>query len=52
MRLPRLVLGDIGAQIAAVTLNGARRIREVFARYGSDAVIAYMGHLLDYAGAA
>ena len=48
VRLPRMVLGDIGAQIAAVT-NGARRIQEVFARYSRDVVLAYMGHLLDYA---
>ena len=48
VRLPRLVLGDIGAQIAAVT-NGARRIEELFARFGGDLVPAYMQHLLDYA---
>ena len=48
VRLPRLVLGDIGAQIAAVT-NGARRIEELFARFGGDLVPAYMRHLLDYA---
>jgi N-methylhydantoinase B len=48
VRLPRMVLGDIAAQIAAVT-NGARRIEELFARYGSDVVLAYMQYLLDYA---
>lgn len=48
VRLPRMVLGDIGAQIAAVT-NGARRIEELFARYGGEVVLAYMRHLLDYA---
>jgi N-methylhydantoinase B len=48
VRLPRMVLGDIGAQIAAVT-NGARRIEELFRRYGSDVVLTYMRHLLDYA---
>jgi N-methylhydantoinase B len=48
VRLPRMVLGDIAAQIAAVS-NGARRIEQLFAAYGSDTVLAYMRHLLDYA---
>ena len=48
VRLPRMVLGDIGAQIAAVT-NGARRIEQLFAQYGGETVLAYMRHLLDYA---
>ena len=38
VRLPRLVLGDIGAQIAAVT-NGARRIEDSLPAYGSDLVL-------------
>ncbi len=48
VRLPRMVLGDIGAQVAVVT-NGARRIAELFANYGSATVLAYMRHPLDYA---
>ena len=48
VRLPRMVLGDIGAQIAAVS-NGAGRIEQLFAAYGGDTVLAYMRLLLDYA---
>ncbi len=48
VRLPRLVLGDIGAQVSAVTV-GAARIAELCRAEGVDKVLAYMDHLLDYA---
>lgn len=48
VRLPREVLGDIGAQVSAVTV-GAKRIQELCAARGLDTVLAYIDHLMDYA---
>jgi N-methylhydantoinase B len=48
VRLPREVLGDIGAQISAVTV-GCNRIADVCRSHGVATVLAYMDHLLDYA---
>ena len=48
VRLPRQVLGDIDAQVSAVTV-GCQRIVDLFRSEGSDQVLAYMDHLLDYA---
>ena len=48
VRLPRQVLGDIDAQVSAVTV-GCQRIVDLCPSEGSDQVLAYMDHLLDYA---
>ena len=48
VRLPRQVLGDIDAQVSAVTV-GCQRIVDLCRSEGSDHVLAYMDHLLDYA---
>lgn len=48
VRLPREVLGDISAQIAAVTV-GLNRIADLCRSHGVETVLAYMDHLLDYA---
>jgi N-methylhydantoinase B len=48
VRLPRQVLGDIGAQVAAVTV-GCQRLVDLCRAEGTDKVLAYMDHLLDYA---
>jgi N-methylhydantoinase B len=48
VRLPRQVLGDIDAQVSAVTV-GCQRIVDLCRSEGSDQVLAYMDHLLDYA---
>jgi N-methylhydantoinase B len=48
VRLPRQVLGDIGAQVSAVTV-GCQRIVDLCRSEGTDKVLAYMDHLLDYA---
>jgi N-methylhydantoinase B len=48
VRLPGQVLGDIGAQVAAVTV-GCQRLVDLCRREGTDKVLAYMDHLLDYA---
>jgi len=50
VRLPREVLGDIIAQISAVTV-GCNRIADLCRSYGVETVLAYMDHLLDYAEA-
>ena len=47
-RTPGERLGDLSAQIAAQR-TGARRLRELSARYGPDVLAAYMAHLQDYA---
>jgi len=47
-RTPDERLGDLSAQIAAQH-TGARRLRELAARYGADVLSAYMAHLEDYA---
>jgi N-methylhydantoinase B len=48
VRLPREVLGDIGAQVSAVTV-GCNRIVDLCRTRGTDTVLATMDHLLDYA---
>ncbi len=48
VRLPRQVLGDIGAQVSAVTV-GCARIVDLCRSEGTEKVLAYMDHLLDYA---
>ncbi|MFM9847561.1 MAG: hydantoinase B/oxoprolinase family protein [Hyphomicrobiaceae bacterium] len=48
VRLPRQVLGDIGAQVSAVTV-GCARILDLCRSEGTAKVLAYMDHLLDYA---
>ncbi|MCA8930746.1 MAG: hydantoinase B/oxoprolinase family protein, partial [Alphaproteobacteria bacterium] len=44
-------LADLQAQIAANAL-GVRLLQDMVARYGAEAVAAYMGHVQDDAGAA
>ncbi len=46
VRVPESFLGDLGAQIAACTV-GARRLREVAARYGHNHTQAMFAELLD-----
>ena len=48
VRLPKYVLGDISAEVAAATV-GAKRVREMLAEYGAQTLTVYMDHLLDYA---
>lgn len=48
VRLPRQVLGDIDAQVSAVTV-GSNRIADLCKSEGTGKVLAYMDHLLDYA---
>jgi N-methylhydantoinase B len=48
VRLPEKVMGDLQAQLAACN-TGERELRELFARYGRDTVMAYYDHLHDYA---
>src|SRR5215510_2822616 len=48
VRLPRQVLGDIDAQVCAVSV-GCQRIVDLCRSQGTDKVLAYMDHLLDYA---
>lgn len=50
VRLPKLVLGDLSAQVSAVTI-GAQRLRELFVDYGVATAERYLDHLLDYAEA-
>jgi N-methylhydantoinase B len=47
-RTPAERLGDLAAQIAAQR-SGERRLRELADRYGAGHLLAYMGHLQDYA---
>ncbi len=49
-RRPEENLADIEAQIAA-SRTGARLLGELGERIGTDTVVAYMGHLQDYAAA-
>jgi N-methylhydantoinase B len=48
VRLPSLVIGDISAQVAAVTV-GRDRLRGLFETYGYDQTTVYLDHLMDYA---
>ena len=48
VRIPEVVLGDIGAQVAAGLL-GKRRLLELCAQYGTATVQLYFDALLDYA---
>ncbi len=48
VRIPRIVLGDIDAQIACARV-GERRLAELFAEYGFETVTAAFDQLLDYA---
>ena len=50
VRLPKLVLGDLSAQVSAVTV-GARRLAGLFEEYGVETAAGYLDHLLDYAEA-
>lgn len=50
IRIPRLVLGDMEAQIAAAEL-GARRFTELLDRWGADTVRAASADLMDYSEA-
>lgn len=47
VRLPSLVIGDISAQVGAVTV-GRNRLRELFEAYGYESANAFLGHLMDY----
>ncbi len=47
-RTPDERLGDLTAQMAAQAV-GADRLTALARRYGADVVLAYMGHLQDYA---
>jgi N-methylhydantoinase B len=46
VRIPETFMGDLGAQIAACTV-GARRLKEVAARYGHNHTRAMFAELLD-----
>lgn len=46
VRLPRMSLGDLNAQIAALRI-GETRLRESIAKYGTGAVLAAFDHVLD-----
>ncbi|UGS34404.1 hydantoinase B/oxoprolinase family protein [Capillimicrobium parvum] len=46
-RVPRLVVGDLEAQVAAATF-GAERFRELIAEHGLDRVVAASEHLMDH----
>ncbi len=48
VRVPDLVLGDIGAQVAAGNV-GKARVLELFDEHGKDLVLAAMDQLMDYA---
>jgi len=50
IRVPDKTLGDIRAQ-ASADFVGARRVKEVYARYGPDLVQACLDRLLDYSEA-
>jgi N-methylhydantoinase B len=51
VRLPALALGDLRAQISAVT-TGERRFLELVARYGRDAVLHSIAAIMDHTEAA
>ena len=46
VRIPEILFGDIGAQVAACTV-GARRLGELAARYGNNHLLASFAELLD-----
>ena len=46
VRVPKILFGDIGAQVAACTV-GARRIGELATRYGDNQLLAAFAELLD-----
>ena len=46
VRIPDMLFGDIGAQVAACTV-GARRIGELAGRYGNNQLLASFAELLD-----
>lgn len=48
VRIPHVVVGDISAEVAAVSV-GKVRLLEVFQRYGRETTLAYMAELQDYA---
>lgn len=48
VRSPHLVRGDMGAELSAVRV-AARRVEELFAKYGAEPVEAAMAELLDRA---
>jgi len=50
VRTPRLNYGDMRALISAVEL-GAKRVKDVFAKYGKDRTKAIIGNVLDYSEA-
>jgi N-methylhydantoinase B len=47
VRLPDLVLGDLGAQLATCNI-GERELTRLFARYGEEGLRDYFDELLDY----
>ncbi|HDS1775818.1 TPA: hydantoinase B/oxoprolinase family protein [Pseudomonas putida] len=47
VRLPELVLGDLGAQLATCNI-GERELVRLFERYGEDNLRGYFDELLDY----
>jgi len=51
VRLPDLAMGDLRAQITAIT-TGERRFLELVGRYGRDAVLGSIGRVMDHAEAA
>lgn len=46
LRLPLIVRGDFGAQLAACR-TGARRVREIYSRYGRDTVDEVVGTVFE-----
>jgi N-methylhydantoinase B len=51
VRLPSLALGDLRAQVTAVT-SGERRFLELVRRYGRDAVLGSIASIMDHTDAA
>lgn len=47
IRVPRETLGDVNAQLAA-NRTGSRRLKELFAKYGTETVLACMDGFLDH----
>ena len=47
VRTPDERKGDLGAQLAA-TLRATERLAALAARYGADALVGYMGEVMDY----
>lgn len=46
VRIPERAMGDLRAQITAVT-TGERRFKELLARYGREETLAAIGHIMD-----